>query len=153
MKNIKGFSLIELMIVIAVIGILTSFAVPAYQNYIKKAELGAALGSLQALKTNIEDHIATYGDFPSDDGSTNTGELSLVGSNVDAFRYGKLKAIQDATDNMAGAIEITFGENGSTLTGTETLALTRDKNGNWVCQVNANMENSIIPRGCSAKSS
>ncbi|MGL5727230.1 MAG: pilin, partial [Plesiomonas sp.] len=71
-KMKQGFTLIELMIVVAVIGVLAAIAIPQYQNYVAKAEIGAALSTLASLKTNVEDHIASNGSFPSP--NTNIGQ-------------------------------------------------------------------------------
>jgi type IV pilus assembly protein PilA len=49
----KGFTLIELMIVVAIIGVLASVAIPAYQDYIKSANLGAKISEVNAYKTAI----------------------------------------------------------------------------------------------------
>lgn len=53
-KNQKGFTLIELMIVVAIIGILAAIAMPAYQNYIKKARFSELLNASAAAKTAVE---------------------------------------------------------------------------------------------------
>ena len=54
MNNQKGFTLIELMIVIAIIGILAVIAIPAYQNYVKKAAYSEILVAMAPIKTAVD---------------------------------------------------------------------------------------------------
>ncbi len=67
MKNQKGFSLIELMIVVVIIGILSTIAVPQYQNFQKKAKQSEAKTNLSSLFTTMKTFQAEwnqyYGDF------------------------------------------------------------------------------------------
>ena len=52
MKKQAGFTLIELMIVVVIIGILSAIAIPAYSNYVERAQIGACQADLAASKTN-----------------------------------------------------------------------------------------------------
>ncbi|MDD4912522.1 MAG: prepilin-type N-terminal cleavage/methylation domain-containing protein [Sideroxydans sp.] len=64
MKNVqKGFTLIELMIVVAIIGILAAVAIPAYSDYTKKAKFTEVVQATQALKTALETCAADLGAF------------------------------------------------------------------------------------------
>ena len=58
MKAQKGFTLIELMIVIAIIGILAAIALPAYQDYTVRSRVSEALTLAGAAKITVQDHLA-----------------------------------------------------------------------------------------------
>lgn len=54
MKGQKGFTLIELMIVVAIIGVLSAIAIPAYKDYVAKSAVTSAMGTMKALLTNAD---------------------------------------------------------------------------------------------------
>lgn len=58
-KYQQGFTLIELMIVVAIIGILAAIAIPAYQDYTVKAQVSEAFTILDGMKTNLEEELAS----------------------------------------------------------------------------------------------
>ena len=61
MKKMQGFTLIELMIVVAIIGILAAVALPAYQDYTKRAKMTEAIGFIAAAKTGVSEAYASSG--------------------------------------------------------------------------------------------
>lgn len=70
MKKVQqGFTLIELMIVIAIIGILAAVALPAYQDYTTRAKVSEGIGLAAAAKTAVAEHYMSKGNFPSNNTS------------------------------------------------------------------------------------
>jgi type IV pilus assembly protein PilA len=64
-KNISGFTLVELMITVAIVGILAAIAVPAYSDYIKRSQVSEALIYMDASKTNVSEAYMTNGLMPA----------------------------------------------------------------------------------------
>lgn len=65
LKNTKGFTLIELMIVVAIVGILAAVGLPAYQDYISKAKITEAFATLDAAKLQVTEYASTNGALPT----------------------------------------------------------------------------------------
>jgi type IV pilus assembly protein PilA len=84
----KGFTLIELMIVVAIIGILAAIAIPAYQNYTIRAQITEGLNLADGWKTAIAEYYANTGTWPATtsnltgSGTTSGANTSTAGSTV-----------------------------------------------------------------------
>lgn len=90
MKKVQqGFTLIELMIVVAIIGILAAVAIPSYQDYTKRAHVSEGFGLAGAAKTAVAEYYASEGVYPT----TNTqaglaGAASISGNAVTSVSIG-----------------------------------------------------------------
>jgi type IV pilus assembly protein PilA len=98
----KGFTLIELMIVVAIIGILAAVAIPAYQNYVIRGQVTEGLSLASGWKTAISEYYAQNGAFPTC--SSTTGGAGCVAAT--AASSGKY--VSSVTVGAGGQIVITY---------------------------------------------
>ena len=74
----KGFTLIELMIVVAIIGILASIALPAYQDYTKRAHVTEGLSLASGAKTAVAEFYSTNANWPSNNASAGLAAANTI---------------------------------------------------------------------------
>lgn len=75
-KNAEGFTLIELMIAIAIVGVLAAIAVPAFSNYLARARIAEAINYAQSCKTGYMEYYATSGTLPTNNDEANCPTLT-----------------------------------------------------------------------------
>ena len=80
----KGFTLIELMIVVAIIGILAAVALPAYQDYTKRSHVSEGMSLASGAKSALTEYYSTNGEWPSD--NTKAGLASAASIKGNAVR-------------------------------------------------------------------
>ncbi|WP_299734684.1 pilin [uncultured Endozoicomonas sp.] len=129
MKKQQGFTLIELMIVVAIIGILAAVAIPQYQNYIARSQVSEAVSLLGGLKSPVLEHYSVTGTFPTINSS------AILDNITDSGTY--VASIAD-NGSIAGSYMATFKGAGSVsdrITGA-TLAFTFSSSGQFNCVQN-----------------
>lgn len=134
MKKQQGFTLIELMIVVAIIAILAALAIPAYQDYTMRAQASEGITLSNGLKTSLAEYYATNGTWP-----TNNAALGITGTISGSY--------VSAVTTAGGAITATFGNKANTAIAGQTLTIRPAVSANgdvtWVCGTGA------IPAGTS----
>ncbi len=142
MKKQQGFTLIELMIVVAIIGILAAIAIPAYQDYTIRAQVSEGLSLAGGAKTAIAEFYQDSGGFPTDNATAGISNATDIQG----------KYVASVTVNN-GVITVAYGNDANSNIGNGTVTLTPDGTTNagsvtWDCDGAAGLPDKWLPSAC-----
>ncbi|MGC9421212.1 pilin [Vibrio sp.] len=134
----QGFTLIELMIVVAIIGVLSAIAVPAYKDYVTKSELASGFATIKSVITPAELYIQETGSLSE--------AVTTLGIAEDANPLGELSFGKDNS--------IIFEHKNGAAKGAK-FTYTREETKGWTCAYDAPTSNqkAEAPKGCPPKKS
>ena len=146
-KNQQGFTLIELMIVVAIIGILAAVAIPAYQDYTVRAKVTEGIVMASAAKTSVSEYYISQGSMPADH--------AAAGMQPNATDYATtiVKSLAyTRTDATHGKLVLTINKLSADAADGESFALTgtgNNKGVSWVCGNNGgSLDKKFLPANC-----
>ena len=144
----RGFTLIELMIVVAIIGVLAAIAIPAYQNYTTRAHVSEALSMASAYKSDL---ITVYGDTGAC--PTSLVEMGVVSTGLINSKYVQSIGLNTTYPSALCAFEFTFNSSGMNagVAGKKLIFAMMDYAGNgsarWEC-ASAEIRQLYLPSAC-----
>ena len=156
-KAQKGFTLIELMIVIAIVGILAAIALPAYQDYIVRAKMSEAMVSVAEAKTTISEYVAANGGLPADGTGTQFGvNLTNPRPTGTTLRYLTITVLSPNVTiqaNVYRSLFLSSAEETATSAFRLTGAVATDSTITWTCITTAEttegwVEAKYLPANC-----
>ncbi|WLQ14627.1 pilin [Hahella aquimaris] len=136
----KGFTLIELMIVVAIIGILAAVAIPAYQDYTVRTKVSEGLSLAAGAKTTVAETRLALGRFPGADNASYglSPATSITGNNVRSVSIG-----------ASGAVVITYNSQDNAIAGASLVLEPTVTGGGitWDC-TRGNVQDKYRPANC-----
>lgn len=139
----KGFTLIELMIVIAIIGVLAAIAIPMYQNYVAKSQITVAIAELNGAKPQYE--LILNNGSASGSSDFNVPNMFFSGAESSTCIYAVNSP--NNTGNAPQALVCQL-QNSATVINGSSIYLSRDLNGTWRCSTSSGIAAKLKPVDC-----
>jgi len=140
----KGFTLIELMIVVAIIGILAAIAIPAYQDYTIRSKVTEMINAAGVCKTSVAEYYQSLGGFPST--ATQAGCSDIGTANTQAP---SVNASGQITVNATGTLSTQLGSSTNSFGYTPKTASAGAPITAWVCNTTpTNILSKYLPATC-----